>query len=74
MGQGRGRKYPRLGAESCTLLREMGLAFVSRGTTEAKTNDTAKWIKDHIKIPPPREKRMREKLRREWKALAGRYF
>ena len=59
-------------------LREASLSHLTRTTTEARTNATATWIRDHCgrhrRYRPPKGGKMRKELGKCTKELAGRFY
>ena len=58
---------------------ETSLAHMTRVVTEARSKETAEWIRGHVRPerryrPPPRRGARRPQLRRARKTLAGRYY
>ena len=59
-------------------MRETSFAYVTRLTTKARNGGTSSWIANHIRrrsgYRPPKVGRLRQELRHERNALAGRYY
>ena len=58
-------------------ISETSFGYMTRATTEVKTEGTGRWIASHIQrrrgYRPPRRGRLRMELQHERKAIAGRY-